>query len=70
MGDELHEELAWASNRIVSLILFSDLDWVDIAIEENNMRERVLAEAPERIDIFEQIYPARFRRIWEQWRGQ
>jgi len=68
MEDKLHEELARDSNRIVNLILHSDLDWIDIAIEENEMRSKVLDQAPERIDTFERIFPPRFRRIWEQWR--
>ncbi len=68
VGKDLNTRLMKASDRIVNLILHSDLDWIDIAIEENEMREAVLAEAPELIEVFERIYPARFRRIWQQWR--
>jgi len=70
MTDTLNEELARDSNRIVNLILHSDLDWIDIAIEENEMRAKVLEQAPEKIEVFERIYPPRFRRIWEQWREE
>ncbi len=61
-------ELARASDRIVNLILYSDLDWVDIAIEENALRQKVQDACPEKIDMFERIYASRFRRIWRQWR--
>ncbi len=57
------------SDRIVNWILHSDVEWVDIAIAENEMRERVRQEAPERLALFEMIYPPRFRRIWRDWRA-
>ncbi|MCX7014776.1 MAG: hypothetical protein NTW86_19880 [Candidatus Sumerlaeota bacterium] len=67
--ERLDKELARASDRIVNLILHSDLEWIDIEIEADKMRQRVLAEAPEKISTFERIYPARFQRIWRQWRA-
>ena len=66
--EPLDKELARASDRIVNLILHSDLEWIDIEIEADKMRQRVLEEAPEKLPVFERIYPARFQRIWRQWR--
>jgi hypothetical protein len=68
MTGTLREDLARDSDRIVNWILHSDVAWVDVEIEANKMRLRVLDEAPESVDLFETIYPARFRRIWRQWR--
>ncbi len=65
---DLGKELARRSDRIVSLILFSDLPWIDIVLEIQRMRDLVEAEAPEMLDAFERIYAARFERIRQQWR--
>ena len=69
MGD-LGHDLARRSDRIVTLILHSDLPWIDIALEISQMRQRVEEEAPEMLDAFERIYVARFERIREQWRSE
>jgi hypothetical protein len=68
MASSLSEELARASDRIVNLILHSDLEWIDIEIEADKMRQQVREAEPERLETFEMIYPPRFRRIWSQWR--
>ena len=68
MESSLGQELARTSDRIVNLILHSDLEWIDIEIEADKMRQRVLEADPDRLDTFEMIYPPRFRRIWSQWR--
>ena len=64
----LAERLKWASHRICSLILNTDLDWIDIELQINEMRELCRAEAPEKAELFEVIYASRFERLWEQWR--
>ena len=56
------------SHRVCSLILNSDLEWIDIAIQIGQMRDRCEAEAPEKMELFEAIYVARFNRLWDQWR--
>jgi hypothetical protein len=64
----LAERLKRDSHRICSLILNSDLPWIDIEIEINRMREVCATEAPEKLDLFEAVYVSRFTRLWEQWR--
>jgi hypothetical protein len=60
-------ELARASDRLVSRILHEDLEWIDIQIEIETLRDRVREQCPDKLDLFEQLYEARFRRIWDQW---
>lgn len=67
--DEFAALLGRTSDRICSRILHEDIEWVDVAIEIENMRELVRVHCPERLDIFERLYEARFRRMWEQWHG-
>lgn len=64
----LAERLKRDSHRICSLILNSDMAWIDIAIEINRMRELCAMEEPDQLDLFEAVYAARFNRLWEQWR--
>lgn len=64
----LAEKLKRDSHRICSLILNSELEWIDIAIEINRMRELCETEAPDKLELFEAVYVSRFERLWEQWR--
>lgn len=66
----LAENLKRESHRISALILNSDLQWIDIAIQINAMREMCLAEAPEKTELFDAVYASRFDRLWNQWRNQ
>lgn len=66
-GWELAEEIRRRADRIVSLILHGDLPRVDVEIEIRSFRAFVVAELPGREELFDGIYLARFRRIWEQW---
>ena len=63
----LAERLRRDSHRICQLILNSDLDWIDIAIQINAMREMCADEAPEKLELFDALYNSRFMRLWEQW---
>jgi hypothetical protein len=65
---DLATRLKHRSNRICNLIFHSDMEWVDIAIEIEKMREIVEEEAPEKIELFERLYVSRFQRLWDQWR--
>ncbi len=67
-SNDLAERLRRHSDRICSLILYSDLPWIDVELEINAMRNVVEDEAPEQADLFERLYAARFRRIRDQWR--
>jgi len=62
------EAFRLSSDRIVSLILHSDMPRIDIEIEIGSFREAVLAEFPDRGELFEAIYLERFKRIWNQFR--
>lgn len=66
--DELAEQIQRHADRISSLILFSDLPWVDIAIEIQNLREWCAQYLPDKLELFDQIYVSRFQRLWTQWR--
>lgn len=65
--DQFAKDLARTSDRICSRILHEDIQWIDVQIEIEKMRETVRARMPERLDLFEQLYESRFRRIWDQW---
>ena len=58
------------ADRIVSLILHSDMPRVDIEIAIRSFRRRVLAVFPEKAYLFTSLYLARFRRIWRQFRNE
>lgn len=55
------------SDRICNMILHMDLDWIDIEIQVNEMREFCASHAPEKSDLFEMVYASRFRRLYESW---
>jgi hypothetical protein len=67
--DEFAKKLSRTADRISSRILHEDIEWIDVQIEIENMRALVLAECPEKAEVFERIYEARFRRLWDQWHG-
>ncbi len=60
-------DLGRRADRIVNLILHSDLPRVDIQIEIETLRERCLRRYPDGETLFDMIYASRFERIWEQW---
>lgn len=64
----LADEMRLEADRISNLILHSDLEWIDIEIRISEMRERCRELAPLKVELFEQVYASRFRRLWEQWR--
>ena len=66
----LADRLKRNSHRICALILNSDLEWIDISIHINQMRQVCEQEAPEKVELFEALYVSRFRRLWDQWRGE
>jgi hypothetical protein len=64
------EHIRRRAERIVALILYSDLPLVDIDIERAGLRREVKQLFPDRMDVYERIYESRFRRIIEQWRPE
>ena len=65
---DLADYLKRESHRICALILNSDCEKIDIAIQINKLREYCLDHAPDKADLFEAVYVGRFNRLWEQWR--
>jgi len=57
------------ADHISRLILNTDLPWVDIEIQIGKLRGKAERLFPRKGDLFEQVYVARFRRLWQQWRG-
>jgi len=61
------DTLGREAERIVTLILHTNMPRVDIEIQIENFREECLRRFPGRESLFEMVYAARFRRIWQQW---
>lgn len=66
----LAEDLKRRSHRIATLILNSDISWIDIELEINQMRELCLEDAPDKVELFEAVYVSRFNRLRDQWREE
>jgi hypothetical protein len=61
------DQMSREADRIVNLILHTNMPRVDIDIQIENFREECLRRYPGSEDLFEMVYASRFRRIWEQW---
>jgi len=58
------------ADAITWTILYSDLSEVDVEIAIDALREHVRATLPDRLDLFEMVYVARWRRLREQGWGR
>ncbi|MBI4848366.1 MAG: hypothetical protein HY808_07315 [Nitrospirae bacterium] len=67
--DRKVREIRAMADRIASLIVGSDYPMIDVEIEKQKLRERILELFPDKIDLFDLIYEPRFRRLKEQFRG-
>ncbi len=67
--DQASEEIRRAADHVSALILFSDLPLIDIKIAAAAVRRLVGRLAPGETELYDRIYLARFRRLWNQWRG-
>ena len=67
---EVMREVQRMADRVCVLILSSDLPAIDIEIEKNKVRERCLELYPNREQFYEMVYESRFRRLWDQFRGE
>ena len=56
------------ADAISRLIVSTDLPWVDIAIQIEQLRREAERYFPKKMELFELIYTHRFLRLWEQWR--
>lgn len=66
-----YEKRMWLkrrADRISFLIVATDLPEIDLLIEEENLRVDCRRMFPDRMDLFEMIYAARFKRLKEQFR--
>ncbi len=66
--EERAAEFRREADRIVSLILYSDMPRIDIEIAIRTFRDRILASFPEKETLFDTLYLGRFRRLWNQFR--
>jgi hypothetical protein len=65
---ERMDRIKWEADKISSLILYSDMQRIDVEIAISKFREEVLADFPDKKQLLEALYLARFRRLWEQFR--
>lgn len=66
----LSERLSRRASWILNLILYSDVPWLDIELEINGMRWMVEEESPDRLNLFERVYAARFEWLRQMWREE
>jgi hypothetical protein len=57
------------ADRVASMIVTSSWSDLDCALAERELRMECLRLFPDRMDLFDRIYAARFRRLREQFRG-
>ncbi len=55
---------------ICGMILSEECPAVDIEIAIQNLEEKVRKLFPDKMDVYRMIYEARFKRLWDQFRGQ
>ncbi len=68
-SDEAAELLRRHADRVASMIVTSSFTDLDCAIAERELRMECLSLLPDRMELFDRIYAARFRRLREQFRG-
>jgi len=66
--DPFAEEMQRRADRLCDMILHMELEWVDVAIQIEQLRDFCRERAPDKLDAFELIYEPRFARLWDQWR--
>lgn len=67
--ESIYREFQRAADRIAFLIVASDYPRIDIDIERRNLRRLCQRLYPDRAELFEMVYEARFTRLWNQFRG-
>ena len=65
---EKAREIQQVASRICQMILDESCPEVDIEIAKSKLRDRVAELFPDKLAVYEMIYEARFRRLWEQFR--
>ena len=57
------------ADRVASMIVTSSCSDLDCALAERELRMECLSLLPDRMELFDLIYTARFRRLREQFRN-
>lgn len=57
------------ADDISGMIVGTDLPWVDIQIQIEQLRAEANRLFPLKKYLFDLIYVSRFKRLWAQWRG-
>lgn len=57
------------ADYISGLILNTDIPWIDILIQIENLRHEAERLFPQKLELFELVYVNRFKRLWQQWRS-
>ena len=68
--EHAYRELQRRADGIASLIVASDWAGIDVVIEIRKLKESVGRTLPGRTGLFEIIYESRFKRLWQQFRGE
>ena len=66
--EALYRELQRRADRICSMIVAGDYAAIDVVIQVTKLRDYALQHFPDRMDLFEEIYESRFKRLWDQFR--
>jgi hypothetical protein len=68
--EHTYRELQRRADAVASLIVASDWAGIDVVIEIRKLKEFVQTKMPGRRSLFEIIYESRFKRLWQQFRGE
>lgn len=63
-------QLARLADRVSVLVLREDYPAIDVVIAVESLREEAQRLFPGRQQLFEMVYVSRFRRLWDQFRGE
>ena len=61
-------EIQQDAQAICQMILDEQCQAIDVEIAKENLKEKVRRYFPDKIQVYEMIYEARFRRLWDQFR--
>lgn len=61
-------EIQRGASLICQMILDETCPEVDIEIAKQKLRDRVVELFPDKLSVYEMIYEARFKRLWDQFR--